>query len=217
MVQQALSLARKDKLTLMDTSSLVFDASVMSHEHTIPNQFIWPSEETPKPDSTEELVVPLIDLSLYHSQESSLVRLVQSACEQHGFFQVVNHGIDPKLIQEAHRCADRFFEMPLMDKQRAQRRPGESCGYASSFIGRFASKLPWKETLSFRFSDQKQSIVQDYFADTLGDAYRHTGYWNWIWILLFNKMLFGALLLLFNGLQIFLALINRTLSLKFLL
>ncbi|KAF3335184.1 gibberellin 20 oxidase 1-D-like protein [Carex littledalei] len=182
MVQQPLiSLTcRKDKSPLMDTSNdLVFDASVLSHERNIPNQFIWPSEETPKPDSTEELVVPLIDLSLYHSQETGLVRLVRSACEQHGFFQVVNHGIDPKLLQEAHRCAEMFFQMPLMEKQRAQRKQGESCGYASSFTGRFASKLPWKETLSFRFSDQKQkqkqSIVRDYFVDTLGEAYRHTG------------------------------------------
>jgi gibberellin-44 dioxygenase len=175
MVQQPPSLARKDKLPLMDTSGLVFDASVLSHEHNIPNQFIWPSEETPKPDSTEELVVPLIDLSMYNSQESCLVRLIRSACERHGFFQVVNHGIDPNLIQEAHRCAETFFQMPLMEKQRAHRRPGESCGYASSFTGRFASKLPWKETLSFRFSDQKQSIVEDYFVDTLGETYRHTG------------------------------------------
>lgn len=181
MVQQPLiSLTTKDKLPLMDTSNdLVFDASVLSHQRNIPNQFIWPSEETPKPDSTEELFVPLIDLSLNRSQETGLVQLVRSACEQHGFFQVVNHGIDPKLLQEAHRGAEKFFQMPLMEKQRAQRKQGESCGYASSFTGRFASKLPWKETLSFRFSDQKhkqkQSIVRDYFVDTLGEAYRHTG------------------------------------------
>ncbi|KAJ3688835.1 hypothetical protein LUZ61_017999 [Rhynchospora tenuis] len=176
MVQQHLSLSRKDKSPSMEASNLVFDASVLSHEHNIPNQFIWPSEEAPKPDSAEELIVPLIDLSLHRTQEScQLVQLVRSACERHGFFQVVNHGIDPELLQQAHRCAESFFQMPLMEKQRAQRRPGESCGYASSFTGRFASKLPWKETLSFRFSDQKQSIVEDYFVDTLGEAYRHTG------------------------------------------
>ncbi|MBA0757983.1 hypothetical protein Gotri_021026, partial [Gossypium trilobum] len=38
----------------------------------------------------------------------------------------------------------------LSEKQKAKRKVGESYGYASSFVGRFSSKLPWKETLSFR-------------------------------------------------------------------
>lgn len=175
MVRQPPSLSSKDTSPLMDGSDLVFDASVLSHQPEIPTQFVWPSEDTPTPDSTEELVVPLIDLSLYRSQEADLVRVVRSACERHGFFQVLNHGIQSGLVLEAHRCAEQFFQTPLMTKQRAQRRKGESCGYASSFTGRFASKLPWKETLSFKFSDHKQSIVQDYFLATMGEAYRHTG------------------------------------------
>ncbi|KAJ3678461.1 hypothetical protein LUZ60_002264 [Juncus effusus] len=176
MVQQPISLSTKPtKTPLMDSPNLVFDAAVLSHETNIPSQFIWPNEETPKPDSSQELFVPLIDLSSYQSNESELVRLVSTACQQHGFFQVTNHGIDSELITEAHKCAERFFQRPLMEKQRAQRRQGESCGYASSFTGRFASKLPWKETLSFKFSDQNPSIVGDYFEDTLGEDYRHTG------------------------------------------
>nr|URS64330.1 gibberellin 20-oxidase 1 [Wurfbainia villosa] len=68
-----------------------------------------------------------------------------------------------------------FFGMPLLEKQRAQRRTGESCGYASSFTSRFASKLPWKETLSFRFSPGGDDIVRNYLVATLGEEFRRLG------------------------------------------
>ncbi|CAA6673837.1 unnamed protein product [Spirodela intermedia] len=107
--------------------------------------------------------------------------LVREACERHGFFQVVNHGVDPGLLADAHRRVMGFFQMPLEEKQRAQRKRGESCGYASSFTGRFTSKLPWKETLSFRYSPSSPSSGSDggnvlaYFLETLGPAFLRDG------------------------------------------
>ncbi|KAF2596149.1 hypothetical protein F2Q68_00008292 [Brassica cretica] len=70
-----------------------------------------------------------------------------------------------------------FFDMPLAGKQRAQRKLGESSGYAGSFTGRFSTKLPWKETLSFRFSNENNGsrTVQDYFSCTLGQEFEQFG------------------------------------------
>ncbi|KAG8061889.1 hypothetical protein GUJ93_ZPchr0003g16851 [Zizania palustris] len=151
---------------------VVFDATVLSGQADIPSQFIWPEEESPSPEDAEELDVPLIDVGA-GVDRSEVVRLVGEACERHGFFQVVNHGIDPALLADAHRCVDAFFTLPLPEKQRAQRRPGESCGYASSFTGRFASKLPWKETLSFRYSVENGGGegVEDYLVGKLGEEH----------------------------------------------
>lgn len=158
---------------------LVFDASLLSSQPDIPAQFLWPADESPTPEAAEELVVPLIDLRSGDAAE--VARQVGAACRLHGFFQVVNHGIDAALLAEAHRCMDAFFTLPLPEKQRAQRLPGDSCGYASSFTGRFASKLPWKETLSFRYSASSQrgtGQVADYLAEKLGggdEQHRHAG------------------------------------------
>ncbi|KAJ6825272.1 gibberellin 20 oxidase 1-A-like [Iris pallida] len=158
---------------------LVFDAAVLSHQTDISNQFIWPEEDKPRPEAVEELSVPLIDLEGFLSGDpcsaARVTRLVGEACERHGFFQVINHGIDPRLLDKAHGCVQKFFTMPLDEKQRAQRKPGESCGYASSFTGRFANKLPWKETLSFRFASSSSIDVLDYFIDTLGDDFDYFG------------------------------------------
>ncbi|TVU41639.1 hypothetical protein EJB05_15174, partial [Eragrostis curvula] len=91
---------------------------------------------------------------------------------------VANHGVDPSLLAEAYRCLDAFYARPLAEKQRAQRRPGESYGYASSFTGRFDCKLPWMETLSFHHSAAPggERAVVDYFVAVLGEEYRHMGY-----------------------------------------
>ncbi|CAN4119050.1 unnamed protein product [Withania somnifera] len=161
---------------------LIFDASLMKNESNIPSQFIWPDHEKPNcASATRELQVPLIDLGGVLSNDPIEIKkaysLVNEACSKHGFFLVINHGVDTNLIKNAHVYMDKFFELPLSEKQKAQRKLGEHCGYASSFIGRFSSKLPWKETLSFQYSDDEGSshIVEDYFERTMGENFSHLG------------------------------------------
>lgn len=166
--------------TKTEPPSLVFDASVLKYQSTIPSQFIWPDEEKPcvKPP---ELLVPPVDLGGFLSGDplaiSNATRLVNEACIKHGFFLVVNHGVDARLLAEAHENMDFFFNLSLPEKQRAQRKAGEHCGYASSFTGRFSSKLPWKETLSFRYCDDDQSsrIVEEYFLNVMGEDFSQFG------------------------------------------
>lgn len=147
----------------------------------MPKQFIWPDEEKPS-SNAPDLDVPLVDLAGFFSgnQEaaSEASRLVQKACKKHGFFLVVNHGIDRELISKAHLFMDLFFDLPFSLKQKAQRKVGEHCGYASSFTGRFSSKLPWKETLSFGYSAEKDSstIVEEYFRNIMGEEFSEFGY-----------------------------------------
>ncbi|KAF8380369.1 hypothetical protein HHK36_027854 [Tetracentron sinense] len=163
-----------------EQQSLVFDASVLRYQSNIPIQFIWPDDEKPCP-KVHELLVPLIDLGGFLSGDpiASLKasRLVDEACRKHGFFLVVNHGIDAQLLAEAHQYMELFFDLPLSEKQRAQRKLGDHCGYASSFTGRFSSKLPWKETLSFSYSDHVHSsnIVEEYFLNIMGEGFSEFG------------------------------------------
>ncbi|XP_043712158.1 gibberellin 20 oxidase 1-D-like [Telopea speciosissima] len=160
---------------------LVFDAAVLRHQPNIPIQFIWPDEDKPSAEA-RELSVPLINLGGFLSGDPVAAmeasKQVGEACEKHGFFLVVNHGVDGQLVADAHSYMDFLFDMPLHEKQRAQRKPGEHTGYASSFTGRFSSKLPWKETLSFRYSADIQSTnitVEDYFLNVLGERFRQFG------------------------------------------
>ncbi|KAL8167375.1 hypothetical protein V2J09_008874 [Rumex salicifolius] len=164
------------------TSSLVFDSMILRNETKIPSQFIWPDDEKPS-TFAPELHVPVIDLEGFLDGKagptSKAVRLAGEACEKHGFFLVTNHGVDPNLIEFAHKHMDDFFKLPLAKKQRAQRNIGEHCGYASSFTGRFSCKLPWKETFSFRYTPteehDQEGVVEEYFLNKLGQDFEHLG------------------------------------------
>ncbi|KAK6239945.1 hypothetical protein QUC31_005414 [Theobroma cacao] len=161
-----------------ENQPLVFDASVLGSESNIPSQFIWPDHEKPCLEAPE-LVIPTIDMGVLLSGDplavSKAAELVNEACKKHGFFLVVNHGVDSGLIDKAQQYMDLFFGMQLSEKQRAQRKTGENYGYASSFVGRFSSKLPWKETLSFRYCSDSQNIVEEYLVNVMGADFRHFG------------------------------------------
>lgn len=163
-----------------DSKSLVFDAQVLRYQSSIPQQFIWPDHEKPSANAPE-LQVPLIDLGGFLSGNPDAAveasRLVGEACQKHGFFLVVNHGVDKTLIARALNYVDNFFELPLSEKQKAQRKVGECCGYASSFTGRFSSKLPWKETLSFSYKAEKNPSehIEQYFHDRMGEDFAKFG------------------------------------------
>jgi gibberellin-44 dioxygenase len=151
--------------------AVVFDASVMSRQESIPPLFVWPAEEAPAA-AVEEIDILVVDLAEFlRSGEPQHGQAV--ACERHGFFHVVGHDVDPALLAEAYRCMDAFYARPLAEKQRAQRRPREIRGYASSFTGRFDCKLQWKETLSFNCPGEEPRAVAGYLV---GDEYRHMGY-----------------------------------------
>ncbi|PPR95475.1 hypothetical protein GOBAR_AA25183 [Gossypium barbadense] len=108
------------------------DASILGSESDMPSQFIWPHHERPCLESP------------------------QLACKKHGDVMVVNHEVDPGLVDRAHRCMDLFFRMQLCEKQKAQRKIGENSGYSSGFVG-------------------SPNIVEQYFVSVMGLNFRHFG------------------------------------------
>ncbi|ESQ40654.1 hypothetical protein EUTSA_v10015436mg [Eutrema salsugineum] len=160
----------------------IFDTMLLNQQQNhIPQQFVWPDHEKPSKD-VQPLQVPLIDLAGFLSGDSFLVseatRLVSEASKKHGFFLVTNHGVDETLLSRAYLLMDSFFKAPAFEKQKAKRTWGESYGYASSFVGRFSSKLPWKETLSFKFSPEEKchsQTVKDFVSKRMGDGYEDFG------------------------------------------
>ncbi|OQU87996.1 hypothetical protein SORBI_3003G379500 [Sorghum bicolor] len=157
-------------------AAAVFD---LRREPKIPAPFLWPHEEA-RPTSAAELEVPVVDVGVLRNGDRAGLRRaaaqVASACATHGFFQVCGHGVDAALGRAALDGASDFFRLPLADKQRARRVPGTVSGYTSAHADRFASKLPWKETLSFGFHDGAASpVVVDYFTGTLGQDFEPMG------------------------------------------
>nr|AAT92094.1 GA 2-oxidase 2 [Nerium oleander] len=72
--------------------------------------------------------VPLIDLSKPDSKH-----LLVKACQEFGFFKVINHGVPTEFITKLESEAVKFFSLPLSDKEKAG--PPDPFGYGNKKIG----------------------------------------------------------------------------------
>ncbi|XP_059293193.1 gibberellin 2-beta-dioxygenase 1-like isoform X1 [Lycium ferocissimum] len=72
--------------------------------------------------------VPLIDLSKPDSKN-----LIVKACEEFGFFKVINHDVPMEFISKLESEAIKFFSSPLSEKLKAG--PADPFGYGNKQIG----------------------------------------------------------------------------------
>lgn len=91
---------------------LISDA--MNCRQIIPDGYIRPPSERPR---LNEVVfsdpIPLVDLKdLNGSARDTVLRNINHACQHHGFFQIVNHGVHETVIQRMLEVAKEFYTMP---------------------------------------------------------------------------------------------------------
>ncbi|CAN1266526.1 Flavanone 3-dioxygenase 2 [Linum perenne] len=81
--------------------------------------FIVNDENRPatKPPKTQ-LEVPVIDLA---GDTELVVEQVRKACQEWGFFQVVNHGVPLHLLQGIQDSSKEFFELEMEEKMKVKR------------------------------------------------------------------------------------------------
>ncbi|OWM81027.1 hypothetical protein CDL15_Pgr007058 [Punica granatum] len=83
--------------------------------------------------------IPLIDLS-----QPDAKHLIVKACEEFGFFKVVNHGVPLEFISHLESEAVSFFSLPQTEKEKAG--PAGPFGYGNKNIGRNGD-VGWVEYL----------------------------------------------------------------------
>lgn len=70
---------------------------------------------------------PLTGQSAFYGCDTSaqerLVQEVRAACEEFGFFQIINHGIPTDLQENIFQQAKEFFALPLDVKQKYDKSP----------------------------------------------------------------------------------------------
>ncbi|KAK7324440.1 hypothetical protein VNO77_27992 [Canavalia gladiata] len=72
--------------------------------------------------------IPIVDLS-----KPDAKNLIVKACEELGFFKVINHGVPMEAISQLESEALKFFSMPHIEKEKAG--PPNPFGYGSKSIG----------------------------------------------------------------------------------
>lgn len=161
-----------------DETPRISDSFLFHKQSHVPDSFKWPEQDAIL--SHGDLEEPLVDLKgflLGEDQEEArrAADTVKAACLRHGFFQVINHGVDLSLIRDAHDSIGSIFKMTLSNKLGARRKPNSPWGHSIAHNDRFSSKLPWKETFSFGYRESSPDSVVGFFKSTLGMDFEPAG------------------------------------------
>lgn len=113
-------------------------------------EFILPPEHRPKLGTIEAQNIPLIDLSPLNSPTHSdslqaLVAEIGNACQNWGFFQVINHGVPSKCRQKIESASRKFFCLPKEEKKALSRDETNPYGYYDTEHTK--NVRDWKEIL----------------------------------------------------------------------
>ena len=92
-------------------------------------------------------LAPLQSLRVGEEPPSALVGEIASACQEWGFFQVVNHGVAEELCQRSLEQQKAFFSLPQDLKEPLRRSADNSRGWYNDELTK--QRRDWKEGLDF--------------------------------------------------------------------
>ncbi|XP_071719500.1 gibberellin 3-beta-dioxygenase 1-like [Rutidosis leptorrhynchoides] len=140
----------------------------------VPKSHIWSqsdheSHQIVLTQNPQYSLIPVINLN-----DPNALDLIGQACETWGMFQVINHGVNSKLVKKVEYEARRFFSLPTQQKRKVLRSPSGSVGYGSARMAAFYPKALWHEGYTIMGScvdDAKTLWPHDYqsFCDAMDD------------------------------------------------
>ncbi|XP_042519161.1 protein SRG1-like [Macadamia integrifolia] len=114
--------------------------------NTIPPRYIRTDQDPPIISGAATLpAVPVIDLHKLLSVESSDLERARlhSACQEWGFFQLLNHGVSSSLVEKTKLEIQEFFKLPIEEKRKFWQQPGALEGFGQAFVVSEEQKLDW--------------------------------------------------------------------------
>ncbi|KAL5182528.1 Protein SRG1 [Glycine soja] len=119
--------------------------------NTIPERFVRDVTERPNlnviPLSPSPDDMPIIDFSKLtkgnKEETHEEILKLSTACEEWGFFQIINHDIDLDLLESIEKITRGFFMLPLEEKQKYALIPGTFQGYGQALVFSEDQKLDW--------------------------------------------------------------------------
>ncbi|EOA33088.1 hypothetical protein CARUB_v10016426mg, partial [Capsella rubella] len=128
-----------------------------SNLSTVPDRYIKPPSQRPQTTITNHqpeaaaLNIPVIDLdSLFLGNEDDMKK-ISEACREWGFFQVINHGVKPELMDAARETWKSFFNLPVEDKEVHSNSPRTYEGYGSRLGVEKGAILDWNDYYFLHF------------------------------------------------------------------
>ncbi|ERN14044.1 hypothetical protein AMTRI_Chr01g133500 [Amborella trichopoda] len=143
---------RMAELRAFDELKLGVKGLMDSNSSSIPRFFVHPPESRviPAVGPRPSALIPTVDLSAPHAMAAAQIR---QAASSWGFFNLVNHGIDPTLLQSTIDSVKTFNEQPHAQKAPYYTRdPANGVAFATNFDLYQSKAASWRDTLQVRMS-----------------------------------------------------------------
>uniref|UniRef100_A0A0D6QX89 Fe2OG dioxygenase domain-containing protein n=1 Tax=Araucaria cunninghamii TaxID=56994 RepID=A0A0D6QX89_ARACU len=115
----------------------------------VPEAYIRAENERPTATPIYTENIPVIDLQGLHGpNRPHTVKAISNACQEWGFFQVINHGVPERVIERMAEAHHRFFELP--EEEKAKYRTEDQMKpviYGTSFTAKNQKVLQWRDFL----------------------------------------------------------------------
>ncbi|KAL6323463.1 hypothetical protein AAG906_039034 [Vitis piasezkii] len=113
----------------------------------VPHRYVRPEQDSlVLSNATDSMPhVPIIDLHRLLSADftHSELEKLHRACQEWGFFQLINHGVSSSLVEKVKAETQEFFNLPLEEKKKFWQKPGEVEGFGQAFVVSEEQKLDW--------------------------------------------------------------------------
>ncbi|GLU19767.1 hypothetical protein SLE2022_359950 [Rubroshorea leprosula] len=127
--------------------------TAIANEKTLRSSFVRDEDERPKVPynqfSNEIPVISLGGIDEVGGRRVEICKKIVEACEDWGIFQVVDHGVDAKLISEMTRLATEFFALPPEEKLRFDMSGGKKGGFIVSSHLQGEAVQDWREIVTY--------------------------------------------------------------------
>ncbi|CAO2823455.1 unnamed protein product [Amaranthus hypochondriacus] len=93
----------------------------------------------------DDIQVPIIDMEALIAGDGLELDKLHSACQDWGFFQIVNHGIDNTLVEKFKMETKELFDLPIEEKKKYWQTSNEVEGFGQAFVVSDDQKLDWAD------------------------------------------------------------------------
>ncbi|KAL5572230.1 hypothetical protein UlMin_021827 [Ulmus minor] len=124
---------------------------LVSGTNFVPPNFIRPENDRPNLDEVHlcDVSIPLVDLEDLHGpNHSDVINQIAQACQNYGFFQVKNHGIEEAIIENVVRVSREFFHLSESERlKNYSEDPFKTTRLSTSFNVRTEKVSSWRDYL----------------------------------------------------------------------
>ncbi|KAI4305215.1 hypothetical protein L6164_028596 [Bauhinia variegata] len=116
---------------------------------SVPQSYLCLNDDEPfVQNETLSMKLPIIDMKklVVEKDSDSELEKLHSACKDWGFFQLVNHGLSPPMLEKLKDDTQDFFNLSMEEKMKYKIRPGDFEGYGV-VMRSDNEKLDWGDRL----------------------------------------------------------------------